>query len=153
MSVHKLIFEDNEAVELIALRSSDLPYKVVWRLNKALNVKLSKVGDYELNRELNQIAVTGLFQAEFKEPSFEVFSLGKEEAESEALVLVSNKDEGILLFKEAKGFDMVLFMSSQRFDYDHMQDLLDSLEETMVTKRISCLSYSKFNTPFNYFDL
>jgi hypothetical protein len=153
MPVHKLIFEDHEAVELIALRSSELPYKIVWRLNKALDMKLSKVGDYELNRELNQIAVTELFQTQFNEPSFEVFSLSKEESESEAFVLVSNKDEGILLFKEAKGFDMVLFISSQRIDYDQVHDLLDSFGETMATKRISCKSYSKFNTPFNYFDL
>ena len=153
MSTHKLIYEDQESVELIALRSAEQPYKVVWRLNRALGIKLKKVEEFMLKQEAIMEGSQDLFSADITTPSFEVFTLDEIDAETESLVLVSNKDQGTELFSEAKGFDMVLFVYSQIIEKETIKELLDTMEGTIATRMITCSSYARLNTPFNYFEL
>jgi len=153
MPTHKLILQEQEAIELIALRSSEPPYKVVWGLNKALGVKMKKVDDYSLDENGQVSDETKLFTDSKHSPRYEVFALEMDAFDTEALVLVSNKDQGRELFTEAQGFDMVIFISSQELGVEEITEHLNELPGTLTTRVISCISYARLRNPFNYFDL
>ena len=48
MAKHKLLLEDEFSFELIGICSNYADYRLCWGINKALDITLSKVDDYEV---------------------------------------------------------------------------------------------------------
>ncbi len=154
MTTLKLVIDEQEAIDLIALRSNEPAYKVAWYINKKLGLDLLKLDEYNPGTEDSQVSLPDLFQTSSQTPTFEVFGLEEEEQdlEGQVFVLVTNNDQGAVLFSEAKGFDMVIFNSLREVDGDDLIQILTDMEGMLTLQQIKCTSYSKLINPFNYFD-
>jgi hypothetical protein len=154
MSTLKLVVDEQDAIELIALRCNEPAYKVAWYLNRKLGLDLMKVEEYDPGVEDAGEGSNNLFQSSEVNPTFEVFALEEEEQdlEGEVFVLVTNNDQGAVLFSEAKGFDMVIFNSLREVGTDDLKKTLTDMEGMLTLQEIECTSFSKLINPFNYFD-
>ncbi len=147
MAILRLNIEDEDSLELIGIQSSWPEHRVVWQLNKELEVLLERSEDYVLELEANQDKQI-LFSSE-KKGEFSVFFY---ESDFERITLISNLAQGIALYDKGRAFDYLLRIdSSQR----SLRDLIDQISEmkgVLAVSKIECSPGDKAAKPFNLLD-
>ncbi len=147
MAILRLDIEDDDTLELIGIQSSWPEHRLVWSLNKEMEILLERSSDYILEVDMDQ-REQGLFSAEGKKE----FSVFLYESDFEQVVLVSNLSEGMALYDKGRSFDYLLRVDSGQRS---LRDCIDQLSETkgiLAVGRIECGPGEKAAKPFNDLD-
>lgn len=147
MAILRLNIEDDDTLELIGVQSSWSEHRLVWLLNKKLDILLERTSDYVMEFESGQ-RDQGFFIAEQKKE----FSVFLYESELEQIVLVSNLAEGMALYDKGRSFDYLLRIDSGQRS---LRDCINQLSQTkgiLAVGKIECDSGDKAAKPFNDLD-
>jgi len=147
MAILRLNIEDEDTLELIGIQSSWPEHRLVWTLNKELEVLLERSEDYILETSL-EASEQGLFSSEDKKE----FSVFEYESDFERMVLVSNLSQGMALYDKGRPFDYLLRIDSSQRSLRDCSDLISEMKGILAVGRIDCGPGERASKPFNALD-
>lgn len=146
MAVLKLEIEDNEVHDLLGLSSAWQEHRLVWAINRALNIKLLRKKDFHLNVDSKEEGQT-LFQQ--KEDYY--YPLFNFSTDAERITLVSNFDQGKVLYDKSSMFDYLIQIESTLRDQDDVLERLKKLDAIAAIGSVEFSTQDLTTGPFNEF--
>ena len=147
MAILRLNIEDEESLELIGIQSSWPEHRIVWQLNKELEVLLERTEDYVLELEMNTDK-----QSLFNSESEKEFSVFLYESDFERMTLLSNLAQGIALYDRGRSFDYLLRIDSGQRSLRDLIDQIGEMKGVLAVSKIECGPGDKATKPFNLLD-
>ncbi len=133
MAKIKLDIDDEEELNLIGIQSSWPEHKLVWTLNRLLEVKLKRSADYII-RNTTEIKAGTLFNT----PTKNEFSVFECNTDNEHLILVANIGQGKALYDKGRPFDFLLRVESNRLTTEDCIGILSEERAILAIAQIAC---------------
>lgn len=127
MAKTKLLLEYDYDFLLIGIIARVPDYKLVWSLNKSLEIELSKENDMELPSFVKEqsAGLTLGFEDSPEKPQFSFYRFDNEDAHL-FYTLISNRSKTSLLIKEEQSVDFFLIIGGM-YDEIDVDQLLDKI--------------------------